>query len=109
MRRAGNGDTRWKVKSVIADGGDLVGFEIPSLDNQICSVCTFKLGGSESLEDLRRDDHHMYGAARSRNATPKGLNIHMSFTQPTIIFVALLEPFRLASGSWSMPDPGLIR
>ena len=85
------GDTRWKAKSVIADGGDLIGFEIPSLNDQNCSVCKFKLRGACILKN-----HHMYVAARSRNATPKGLNIH---TQTTIIFGALLEPFRLASGS----------
>ena len=57
------------------------------------------LGEPESLEDLRRDDHHMYVAARSRNTTPKGLNIHILFIQNTIIFGALLDSFRLASGS----------
>ena len=46
VRRAGNGDTRWKSKSVIADGGDLVGFRIPALNNQTCSVCKLKLGGA---------------------------------------------------------------
>lgn len=40
----------------------------------------------------------MYVAARSRNATPKGLNINISFTQTTIIFLCVACAFPLSIG-----------